>query len=222
MIHSANSLLDIFCLSNRSKFQILPVLKVSAVVLFQLATSTNQWSKFVSYSTSTRNLYSQASFCCFLLGSHQNISFFTSFSSNSTIFAHFPHFQPCVPARMLPPSVSATIAPLERSVTNTWKCVAPPTTSLLLMSSTMLFFSVQVRFSLLSLPKWILDGSPATTPCSQGCSSGYGCFQGACCPLSCPVGQVSREMGPCDRIYGKINRSRTIFIWKKLCFNEAW
>ncbi|KAJ1357849.1 hypothetical protein KIN20_016106 [Parelaphostrongylus tenuis] len=35
------------------------------------------------------------------------------------------------------------------------------------------------------------DGSPAQQPCSTGCPSGNGCYHGACCPLICPVGQVS-------------------------------
>ncbi|CAD6189272.1 unnamed protein product [Caenorhabditis auriculariae] len=33
------------------------------------------------------------------------------------------------------------------------------------------------------------DGTPATTPCSNGCAANNACFQGACCPINCPSGQ---------------------------------
>ncbi|CAI4223482.1 unnamed protein product [Auanema sp. JU1783] len=33
------------------------------------------------------------------------------------------------------------------------------------------------------------NGSPANTPCGNGCGQGSACYQGACCPISCPVGQ---------------------------------
>ncbi|EYB99677.1 hypothetical protein Y032_0121g998 [Ancylostoma ceylanicum] len=34
------------------------------------------------------------------------------------------------------------------------------------------------------------NGSPAVQPCSRGCPPGNGCYQGACCPMTCPVGQT--------------------------------
>ncbi|KAK6766458.1 hypothetical protein RB195_026016 [Necator americanus] len=35
------------------------------------------------------------------------------------------------------------------------------------------------------------DGSPALQSCSRGCPDGYSCYQGSCCPMSCPVGQTA-------------------------------
>ncbi|ETN69056.1 EB module [Necator americanus] len=35
------------------------------------------------------------------------------------------------------------------------------------------------------------NGSPALQSCSRGCPDGYSCYQGSCCPMSCPVGQTA-------------------------------
>ncbi|VDL69633.1 unnamed protein product [Nippostrongylus brasiliensis] len=36
-----------------------------------------------------------------------------------------------------------------------------------------------------------LDGSPSLQPCSAGCQPGNACYQGACCPMTCPAGQTA-------------------------------
>ncbi|WKY16270.1 hypothetical protein Q1695_001166 [Nippostrongylus brasiliensis] len=35
------------------------------------------------------------------------------------------------------------------------------------------------------------NGSPSLQPCSAGCQPGNGCYQGACCPMTCPAGQTA-------------------------------
>ncbi|CAJ0609653.1 unnamed protein product [Cylicocyclus nassatus] len=34
------------------------------------------------------------------------------------------------------------------------------------------------------------SGVPPLQPCARGCPPNHGCFQGACCPMNCPVGQT--------------------------------
>ncbi|VDO20632.1 unnamed protein product [Haemonchus placei] len=99
------------------------------------------------------------------------------------------------PGSFSPPLGSCGSCPQGTSCSSSVEACCPSATR----PSTDLVYSViqlcpSVSFSVYNLKDWALtvsDGQPSLQPCSGGCPPGNACFQGGCCPMSCPVGQTA-------------------------------